>query len=275
MLDPLYLQVRNPRPARRGFQNRIPPLHRQKVSDLPSYSTSDTRDAEENADQAPDQAAPTSDLYIDALLAGLDDPDPEPSQPATDPALSNAPTATEALDRDARAAVAELDEQIDEPEPTLIERRRDLYFTIKGWAQNARVNAKAKSDAWDKLADAARARIHAPEREAKAEARRLRDNERRRVERAGQTTAKRIAALDRACANQRGNHFLVNMTGRSNQLAEFRAALTKAREQHGPKASLRQIAAAASITKSQARRRLEDVEKLEAPKGAWYRFRNQ
>lgn len=233
-------------------------------------------------------------IWIDNLTSKLDD---EPAvesatlQTTTDQApdqsldVADDIAAVEALE----AKEALLEQLYDDPsqqthkvtDPVLLQRRRDLYFMIKGWEQCRDTKQRLKQREWNQLFDAASARIHATEREAKADARRARDTQQKQVKRAGEITDKRIAALDRACAKHRSNHFLVNMTGRSIGLAEFREALTEARRQHGPKASLVEIAATYTalsgkpMTKDQARRQLEDVQELEAPKGAWYRWRNQ
>lgn len=151
----------------------------------------------------------------------------------------------------------------------LAERSKRLKTYI---ANRARKNAESKAY-WSKLFDEASARIHAQERKAKADARAARDVARKRNERAGQITAKRIAALERATANHGGDHRLVKLIGRAGEFAEFRQALTVARAAHGPRASLTKIAAiwssmtGAVMTKFQCRKRLEVVEKLETQGG--------
>ncbi|MCK1520924.1 hypothetical protein [Bradyrhizobium sp. 17] len=167
------------------------------------------------------------------------------------------------------------------PDPILLQRRRDLYFMIKGWEQCRSTTQRQKQRQWERLLDTARARIHAAERQAKADARRARDVERKRLGRAAEITDKRMAALDRACAKHRGNHSLVKLRGRAEELAQFREALTEAHRRHAPRASLTQIAAVysamfgADAEKKQAENLLNIVKELEAPRGAWHRWRNR
>lgn len=171
------------------------------------------------------------------------------------------------LDADDIAAIKELDAWKD---------HRAKHVLL--WNERARRIGQQRRE-WERLLDAARARIHAAERQAKTDARRARDVVRRRQERAGQITAKRIAALDRACAKP-CDPSLVKLRGRSEEFAYFREALTVARQLHGPKASLTEIAAVYTtmmgmqMEKNQARNRLKIVTSLESPGGAWYRLRN-
>ncbi|WP_076863837.1 hypothetical protein [Bradyrhizobium mercantei] len=145
-------------------------------------------------------------------------------------------------------------------------------------ASVARANERAAY--WRRLFIEARARIHMQERQAKADARRKCDVARKRQQRAGEITDKRIAALERVTANHGGDHRLVKLKPYVRELANFREALTEARNWYGPRASLTEIAATyrrmtgAVMGKDQARNRLRNVGNLERPAGAWYRWRN-
>jgi hypothetical protein len=152
----------------------------------------------------------------------------------------------------------------------------DVLESLRTW--------KARDDAWrarqNKQFDDARARIHVVARQAKADARRDRDVVRKRKDRAGQVTSKRIHALERATAHHDGDHFLISLVVPARELATFREALAGAMKLHGPKASLTKIAATYtamtgfSMTKDQARRRREVVTDLEVPGRPWHRWRS-
>ncbi|WOH50694.1 hypothetical protein [Bradyrhizobium sp. sBnM-33] len=183
-------------------------------------------------------------------------------------------------ERDQRAAVAypsappsKFDGHQKATTPEEVAALRERTAMLRDYQTERRRKDAATKAYRRKLSNEASARMLAKEREAKADARRGRDVARKREERAGHITARRTTALEEAIANHDGDHFLINLRGRAAELAKFRETLTLARAQHGPKASLTEIAAICGATKPAVQKRLKNVGKLEAKGGPWYRWR--
>ncbi|MDO8399369.1 MAG: hypothetical protein Q7T45_16275 [Bradyrhizobium sp.] len=151
---------------------------------------------------------------------------------------------------------------------------------LRDYAAKRELRRKEQLAKWCNLLDQARARFDARKREAKELARRERDVVRKRKERASQATDRLTTALERATANHGGDRFLLKLVNRERELAKFREeVLSVALDQHGPKASLTEIATIWSVvagttkSKQQAGRLRDIVRKLEAKGAPWYRWR--
>jgi hypothetical protein len=164
------------------------------------------------------------------------------------------------------------------PEGSLARLRKQTDMLRRHMDERERKKDAAK-DHWSRLHDEAKARIDAPKRKAKADARAARDVARKRDERACQITPKRTAALEAANENEGGKFYVKLAKLGAQEYAQFREALTEARRVHGAGVSMSRIAAIWSAmtgvkkTKPMVQNRLEVVDKLEAKGMPWYRWR--